>query len=362
MMVALFYYKLEKFGGIRAVKDYVKQALSDLGIRTCEFSWKDHKYICKLRDFTACKTIYGNLLSKLLDYTCFRHLDTQLEQNNILTFNIHGEWLFLPTKLVYIHDPGLLVSTFFRHSPLSIVRRAYYIPHNIISKNLVNLYGKSLVVVNSIFSATQLKRLTGLDCQVLYPPVDTHKYRNCGLHDKPWVLTISRFSRFKQLDKVLEVAKRVRDAKFFICGGVNSEDELRYFWYLKRLIDEEKIKNVFLLPNASEQIKTYLMSRSKAYFHPKEDEQFGISIVEAASSGLIPVVHKSGGPWMDILDGKQGLYGYAYDNLEEAVSIVNYVLRQYLKLVNDLAPYNRAKYFSYDKFKIRLYNLLEQVM
>ena len=65
---------------------------------------------------------------------------------------------------------------------------------------------------------------------------------------------------------------------------------------------------------------------------------------------------------MDILDGKQGLYGYAYDNLEEAVSIVNYVLRQYLKLVNDLAPYNRAKYFSYDKFKIRLYNLLEQVM
>ncbi|MEM4489056.1 MAG: glycosyltransferase [Desulfurococcaceae archaeon] len=360
-MVALFYYKLEKFGGIRAVKDYVKQALSDLGIRAYEFSWNDRKYMRKLRDFVARKTIYGNLSGRLLDYTCFKRLDAQLEQNNILTFNVHGEWLFLPTRIVYIHDPELLVSTFVRHSPLSIVRRAYYIPHNIISKNLVNLYGKSLVVVNSNFSATQLKRLTGLDSQVLYPPVDMHKYRNCGLHDKPWVLTISRFSRFKQLNKVLEVAKQVRDAKFFICGGVNSEDESHYFWCLKHLIDKENIKNVFLLPNASEQIKAYLMSRSKAYFHPKENEQFGASIVEAMSSGLIPIVHKSGGPWEDILGKKQGIYGFAYTNLEEAVSFIMLVLSDYSHLTKIMMLRNRAQDFSYEDFKLKLMSLVNRL-
>ena len=39
-----------------------------------------------------------------------------------------------------------------------------------------------------------------------------------------------------------------------------------------------------------------LLLRCKVYLHPKINEHFGISIVEAMSCGCLPVVHNSGGP------------------------------------------------------------------
>jgi alpha-1,2-mannosyltransferase len=39
-------------------------------------------------------------------------------------------------------------------------------------------------------------------------------------------------------------------------------------------------------------------------------EHFGISVVEAMVSGLVPVVHSSGGPWLDILEQGKGGFGY----------------------------------------------------
>jgi len=51
--------------------------------------------------------------------------------------------------------------------------------------------------------------------------------------------------------------------------------------------------------------------------HAKVDEPFGISVVEGMSVGAVPVVHKSGGSWTDIIE--EGKYGYGYLTEEEAV-------------------------------------------
>ena len=55
-------------------------------------------------------------------------------------------------------------------------------------------------------------------------------------------------------------------------------------------------------------------------------EHFGISVVEAMANGCVPMVHRSGGPWLDILEQKQGKYGYAYETPEEASKYIDLLI------------------------------------
>ena len=62
------------------------------------------------------------------------------------------------------------------------------------------------------------------------------------------------------------------------------------------------------------------------------NEHFGVAVVEGMAAGLIPVVHKSGGPWFDIID--RGRYGYGYSDVESAVKVIDEALNNYDKLKN----------------------------
>jgi glycosyltransferase involved in cell wall biosynthesis len=62
--------------------------------------------------------------------------------------------------------------------------------------------------------------------------------------------------------------------------------------------------------------------KSKIYIHAMKNEHFGMSIIEAMAAGLVPIVHRSGGPWEDILKGLQGHYGFSYSSKSEAIKYI----------------------------------------
>jgi glycosyltransferase involved in cell wall biosynthesis len=72
--------------------------------------------------------------------------------------------------------------------------------------------------------------------------------------------------------------------------------------------------------NASFEDLIDLMKKSKIFFHPGEGEHFGMSIVEAMSAGLIPVV--------PAIDGQSEFVPkqYQYSSLDDAVKIVSSLL------------------------------------
>ncbi|QGR19743.1 glycosyltransferase [Stygiolobus azoricus] len=89
-----------------------------------------------------------------------------------------------------------------------------------------------------------------------------------------------------------------------------------------------------------------MLCKAKVIFHAKVEEPFGIAIVEGMSAGAVPVVHKSGGSWTDIIE--EGKYGYGYLTEEEAVEFLyqalnNESLRKEVK--------ERAKLFSSNNFE-----------
>ena len=81
---------------------------------------------------------------------------------------------------------------------------------------------------------------------------------------------------------------------FVIAGLLDSEQALNSLIKLKRELNvSDRVK---ILVNVKRSVLRKMLLNSKVYLHSAVDEPFGISIVEAMSSGCIPVVHDSGGP------------------------------------------------------------------
>ncbi|MCK4483161.1 glycosyltransferase, partial [Candidatus Bathyarchaeota archaeon] len=102
--------------------------------------------------------------------------------------------------------------------------------------------------------------------------------------------------------------------------------------------------------------------RAKVYLHIMPYDHFGISVVEGMASGCVPVVHRSGGPWLDILDGRQGEYGFSYATAEEAASYVDTLVTDE-NLRNKIASraFHRAKKFRRAVFMEKMVDVVERV-
>jgi glycosyltransferase involved in cell wall biosynthesis len=94
-----------------------------------------------------------------------------------------------------------------------------------------------------------------------------------------------------------------------------------YLQLVRSMIEDNGLnKYVKLEVGASFKRLLYLMGISKVYLHPLAGEPFGISVAEAMSAGLIPVVPHIGGN-SEFVPEK-----YHYSKLEQASEIIRNVL------------------------------------
>jgi glycosyltransferase involved in cell wall biosynthesis len=86
-------------------------------------------------------------------------------------------------------------------------------------------------------------------------------------------------------------------------------------------------------------------------------EPFGIVVAEAMAAGAVPVVHKSGGPWIDIV--KLGRYGIGFETEKEAATGICKALELADKLRTVVV--RRSHEFSYATFKQRLKEIIDRI-
>jgi len=82
--------------------------------------------------------------------------------------------------------------------------------------------------------------------------------------------------------------------------------------------------------------------------HVMPNEHFGISIIEAMASGCIPIVHRSGGPWLDTLEERQGKNGFSYATVEEAAELIDLLIGDQ-ELRGKMAADAQERAWDYDK-------------
>jgi len=193
--------------------------------------------------------------------------------------------------ITYVHYPRTLI---IEEKTKNLFWKLYYKPYKVIERSSSFRGIEKLVLANSHFTADAVKREFRIDPLVLYPPVDIHPFKKeTQKTKKDLVLTISRFSSEKGLEKIPAVAKSV-NAKFVVLGSLFSEELYRK---VSSLIRKNNVSDkVILIPDAPVAVKVEFLKQAKVYFHTAPLEHFGISIIEGMGAGCIPIVSDSGGP------------------------------------------------------------------
>lgn len=157
----------------------------------------------------------------------------------------------------------------------------------------------------------------------------------------PQVLTFGRISPDKNLEYVIEIARRLPDTRFLIAGRRLPNDKE----YLNKLLKEHP-PNVFIFENPDESLKDELFRKSMVYLHTKKWENYGLSIAEAISYGLVPVVPVQGGAFEDVLH--QGEYGHGYETLDQAIYEITTALSTSISERKRI--YESRERFSFERF------------
>jgi phosphatidylinositol alpha-1,6-mannosyltransferase len=178
------------------------------------------------------------------------------------------------------------------------------------------------------------------------------KVENLLKHKSPRLITISRFDKRKNHEKVimaLRNLKQIYPSIIYICIGYGDEEK-----NLKKLVEELNLKEqVMFFKNISNELKNSLLAKSNIFVMPsiiykKSVEGFGIAYVEAAQYGIPSLGGKDGGASDAVEHEKTGLICNG-NELNEIYSSINSMLENNKYLEYGKAAKELSKKFQWNE-------------
>jgi len=292
-------------------------------------------------------------------------LATRQKQEHDLIINTFGDAVESMADITYVHFPlraALSLSQIpaFTNVPMWQTIAPIYDS----AMSLVDKITPGDLLTNSKFTKEIIRKVLRRNSLVIYPPVNTKAYYSNCFRDRKeghMVVVIASYTPKRHLEQVPLIAKLSKSAKFLIMGKADEYSlptlkKLRD--YISRLHVEDRVT---LLENVPFKEFLQVLSEAKVYLHTMPKDHFGISVVEAMASGCVPVVHRSGGPWTDILDEQQGIYGFSYSTLAEAARHIDTLVSdEDLRSRTALRASYRAKIFDKTVFMKRMVEVVEK--
>ncbi len=137
-------------------------------------------------------------------------------------------------------------------------------------------------IANSKTVKARIARYYQKDSTVLYPPVETEKFYLTGTPGE-YFLTGGRLVSYKRFDLTIKAFNKLGlPLKIFGTGPLYKE--------LRALAKE----NIEFVGSVSDTVKAELYANAKAFIHPQE-EDFGITVIEAMASGRPVIAYRKGG-------------------------------------------------------------------
>jgi glycosyltransferase involved in cell wall biosynthesis len=273
-----------------------------------------------------------------------------------LAINTYGDLVNSIVNVAYVHFP-IVATVDYPQTPAFMSPLKWKMTLGIYATvaSVLDKIRPSFLLTNSTFTQQVIGKYLKREALVLHPPVDVQTYTCHNIDRENLVVTVSKFTPKRMLRRIPLIARNTENAKFVVAGAADAYSTAT-IQDLTRLIDKCGVRDrVSLCPNIPRSALIDLLSSAKVYLHVMPSDHFGISIIEAMAAGCVPVVHGSGGPWLDILAQQQGEMGFGYWTIEEAARHINAVMadkNHWRKLSS--AACERSKEYSRQKFQKKL--------
>ncbi|EKE06097.1 MAG: glycosyl transferase group 1 [uncultured bacterium] len=190
----------------------------------------------------------------------------------------------------------------------------------------------------------RIKKYYGRESEIIFPPVNLVANTQKSIINNNYYLYVGRLVKYKKVDLLVDTFNELKLPLVIV--GVGSE--------LNKLKLESK-NNIKFLGNISDEELVKIYQNALGFLMP-QDEDFGITSVEAQSFGIPVIAYKSGGALDTVIDGITGIFFEKQDkeSLKQAISKFDNLSFNSGYLVTN------AKRFGKDRFKKELFDCINK--
>ena len=150
-------------------------------------------------------------------------------------------------------------------------------------------------IANSRFIQERIRRYYNRQSTVMYPPVDVQNYPQLP-ERKPYYVLLSRLRPYKRVDLAIKAFNRL-GMRLVIAGDGEERSKLA------KLAGP----TITFAGDVTEQEKKKLFAGAQGFINPQE-EDFGITAVEAMAAGTPVIAFGAGGTLETVIEGSTGLF------------------------------------------------------
>lgn len=246
---------------------------------------------------------------------------------------------------------------FFKELPLFSAYFAYFLE----MKFMPLVYRKIQFITISENSANDIKKycLTNKKIEIVYPALLLENYSKGKKTIYPSVSYVGRLKGYKSVNDLINafsiVIKKIPNAKLFIAGRGESENEL------KNIVVKLKLSNnVNFLGFISEEDKVKIMQKSWVTVNPSFIEGWGITCIESNACGTPVIASDVGGLRDSVKNGKTGFL-FEYGNIEQLASKISFILKnKKLREMMNLESIKWASNFSWKKSANKFFDIINR--
>ncbi|MGI6278269.1 MAG: glycosyltransferase [Patescibacteria group bacterium] len=208
-------------------------------------------------------------------------------------------------------------------------------------------------LVNSNNVAKRVKKFYRAKSKVIYPPVAVDRFIKASQKNKKedYFLIVSRLVGAKGLEEAIVAAKNL-GFNLKIIGGTAGYETV------KKKLEKIGQGRVEFLGRVSDEALADFYARAKGFLALAQDEDFGITVVEAQAAGTPVIAFNGGGFKESVKDGKTGIL---IDSTQ--VSTISQAIKRFNKIKWDKRVLQSwAKNFSEERFKKKIRGFISGVV